>query len=492
MGQVVRFVLLSILGGSLHASPNLTQVGFKEKIAPFFEKHCYKCHGENKQKADRRFDLLSFPISDEDQLVDYQDALDQLNLGEMPPDDEIRPNPKELKQTIEWLTVAISDAQKQQLSTGGETVLRRLNKREYHHTIGDLFHIKTDSFNPTQNFPSDNEVHHLDNQGHVLVTSGFLLDQYLDAADMVVEKALPSLNKPKDQEWIQNDNFEQDEFTRFMKTVQIRESKQKRNMLHHIRLYEHPRSQRHMGSYGYMSHLSEGVPADGYYFFAFDATALYRTPPYEKNFAGTRTDEPFRLAVVPGNIEVGPLYLPQPMEPELAQFEMVDGKRKKYSARIWLDKGSTPRVIFLNGAHRTRSAHIEASKFIRQKAGLTAFKSTNDDFIYGLQHAKLPQVRIHHMYLRGPIIDHWPTRTQKEMIGGSEFDPKHIKQNLKNFLARAYRRPPTDEQIQSLHQIYTNRKSKGIDSWQAYKDSLKAALCSPNFIYLQEPVGSKI
>ena len=95
------------------------------------------------------------------------------------------------------------------------------------------------------------------------------------------------------------------------------------------------------------------------------------------------------------------------------------------------------------------------------------------------------------MYLRGPIIDHWPTRTQKEIIGGSEFDPKDIKQNLKNFLARAYRRPPTDEQIQSLHQIYTDRKSKGIDSWQAYKDCLKAALCSPNFIYLQEPLDPK-
>ncbi len=83
MRQVIRFVLLSILGGSLYASTNLTQADFKEKIATFFEKHCYKCHGENKQKADRRFDLLSFPISDEDQLVDYQDALDQLNLGEM-------------------------------------------------------------------------------------------------------------------------------------------------------------------------------------------------------------------------------------------------------------------------------------------------------------------------------------------------------------------------------------------------------------------------
>ena len=77
------------------------------------------------------------------------------------------------------------------------------------------------------------------------------------------------------------------------------------------------------------------------------------------------------------------------------------------------------------------------------------------------------------------------------MIGGNEFDPKLINQNLKNFLARAYRRPPTDEQIQSLYQIYKNRKSKGIDSWQAYKDSLKAVLCSPHFIYLQEPLDPK-
>jgi len=530
MRQVIRLLLSSAIGLSLQASPNLTPVDFNEKIAPFFEKHCYKCHGENKQKADRRFDLLSFPISDEDQLVDYQDALDQLNLGEMPPEDEIRPDPNELKRTIEWLTVAISDAQKKQLSTGGETVLRRLNKREYLHTISDLFYLKTDAFDPTQTFPSDNEVHHLDNQGHALVTSGFLLDQYLDAADMVVEKALPSLNKPKDQEWIQNDNFEQGEFTSFMKTVQFNESitaplksleynlksiagtneldqlerkkaqsrnkfddiiRDAENIPNHIRLYEHPRSQRHMGSYAYMSNLSEGVPADGYYFFAFDATALYRNPPYEKNFSGTRTGEPFRLAIVPGNIEVGPLHLPQPMEPELAQFEMVDGKRKKYSARIWLNKGSTPRIIFRNGAHLTRAAHIEASQFIRQKAGLPAFKTGNQDLIYGLQYAKLPQVRIYHMYLRGPIIEHWPTRTQREIIGGDQFNSNLTTQSLKNFLSRAYRRPPTDEQIQSLGQIYSDRKSKGIDSWQAYKDSLKAALCSPNFIYLQEPLDPK-
>ena len=35
---------------------------FESTIAPFFAKYCQDCHGEEKQKADRRFDTLAFPI----------------------------------------------------------------------------------------------------------------------------------------------------------------------------------------------------------------------------------------------------------------------------------------------------------------------------------------------------------------------------------------------------------------------------------------------
>ena len=503
---------------------------FDSTITPFLQTHCFKCHGPEKQKADRRYDQLLHPIQNDEDLLLFQDILDQLNLGEMPPEEEPRPDPAEVKEVVAWLTSAIAEAQAKRENNGGETVLRRLNRREYLHTISDLFHLNTDAFDPTEGFPSDKEIHHLDNQGHALVTSGFLLDQYLRAADLVVEKALPSLDKPASREWIQNGNFEQGEFTGFMTSVQKRESvdeplkslgwglkgmtgsmspeqlakrrksltgkfesilRDVENIPNHIRLYEHPRSQRHMGSYAYMSDLSEGVPFDGYYFFAFDATALYRVPPYEKNFARTRTDEPFRLAVVPGNIEVGPLHLPQPLEPKLAHFEMVDGKRKKYHARIWLNKGSTPRLIFLNGSHLTRYAHIEAAQFLRQRDGLSPLSSGNENLVYGLQHAKLPQVRIHHLFLSGPIIDHWPTRTHKEILGGSTYDSENIRTQLSNFLKRAYRRPPTEKQIDAIHGVYVARKSKGIDSWQAFKDSLKAALCSPHFIYLQEEPESE-
>ncbi len=508
---------------ALWSKPLPLKGSFDTQIVPFFKKHCYQCHGMDKQKADRRFDNLRYPIIEDDQIIDYQDALDQLNLGEMPPEDQPQPQPEEVSKVVAWLTAAISEAQANRDSSGGETVLRRLNRREYRNTISDLLNLNMGAYDPTAGFPSDKEVHHLDNQGDALVTSGFLLDQYLEAADSAVEKALGPLDKPVRQDWIQNENFEQGEFTNFMTEVQSRDAlddqlqhlrrnlkgvafasnddqreKIKRgaqerfeslltdagNLPNHIRLYEHPKSPRHMGSYAYMSKLSHGVPYDGYYFFAFDATALHRIPPYEQNFAGTRTEEPFRVAVVPGDIEVGPLHLPQKQEPKLATFELVDEKRKKYHARIWLDRGSTPRLVFLNGSHLTRSAHINASKFLRQRAGLSPLQSGNEDLVYGLRHAKLPQVRIHHLFLSGPIVDHWPTPTQREIMGGNEFDSNRVRENLGNFLRKAYRRPPSESQIDAIHQVYSNRVSQGETHWQAYKDSLKAALCSPAFLYL--------
>ena len=36
----------------------------------FLKNYCYDCHGEEKQKGDRRFDQLVFPIKDEHGLVE--------------------------------------------------------------------------------------------------------------------------------------------------------------------------------------------------------------------------------------------------------------------------------------------------------------------------------------------------------------------------------------------------------------------------------------
>ena len=61
----------------------------------FLNKYCCDCHGEKKQKADRRFDFLTGSVEDFKQQELWQEILDQLNLGEMPPEDERQPSDRE-------------------------------------------------------------------------------------------------------------------------------------------------------------------------------------------------------------------------------------------------------------------------------------------------------------------------------------------------------------------------------------------------------------
>ena len=62
-----------------------TAAPFKAEVEPFLAQYCYSCHGAEKQKADRRFDTLDANLSDLDVAQHWQDIVDQLNLGEMPP-----------------------------------------------------------------------------------------------------------------------------------------------------------------------------------------------------------------------------------------------------------------------------------------------------------------------------------------------------------------------------------------------------------------------
>ena len=53
-------------------------VDFQKDIAPILADNCLKCHGPEKQKAERRFDELPAAIATHDQLADFQDIIDQL------------------------------------------------------------------------------------------------------------------------------------------------------------------------------------------------------------------------------------------------------------------------------------------------------------------------------------------------------------------------------------------------------------------------------
>jgi len=98
---------------SLDAAEPSSAVNLDPKILNgFIESYCVQCHGPEKQKGETQLDTLSLAIENSDTALHWQEVLDVLNLGEMPPDDEPTPSADELKQVLAHLTEALSESKK--------------------------------------------------------------------------------------------------------------------------------------------------------------------------------------------------------------------------------------------------------------------------------------------------------------------------------------------------------------------------------------------
>ena len=119
-----------------------TGIPIPKSIEPFFETHCYDCHDEATAKADLNLEGLTRSIGNSTDALHWQDILDQLNAGEMPPKKKPRPPKDELAGVVGDLTEALQAAHKLLKDSGGEIALRRLNQREYTATIKNLMGIR--------------------------------------------------------------------------------------------------------------------------------------------------------------------------------------------------------------------------------------------------------------------------------------------------------------------------------------------------------------
>lgn len=449
----------------------------------FLTTYCNDCHGAEKQKGDRRFDQLALPVAKVDTLIEIKDILDQINLGEMPPKKSKQPSADERKAFLEQLTQALTTGREKLASTGGSAVLRRLNRHEYINTIGDLFSLNMAAFDPTTKFPRDQSAEHMENLGDVLQTSGYLLDQYLDAADAVVEKVFAHQQEPKEQTW----HFEGE-----FKTKAKSEKKRNEYDNRHLLVMECMDSDKHTAGFGFLNDFEEGVPADGFYEVRVLVKAMNRQHPYDPKIFGTDAREPFRFGIVPGDVKLGPLELPQPQQPMLAEIALNDDEAEWRTMKIWLDAGHTPRFVFPNGPEDIRKTWFKIADY--HKDLWPQFISDDDEGKLGIVEAKqltlhvckFPHIRIDEVKIRGPIHEQWPPAPQQAVFGKQGFSPEKRRELLQTFADRAYRRPASKDEMDRLMAIAEKRISTGHTPLDGFKAALKAALCSPGFIYLSQ------
>lgn len=447
----------------------------------FLQRYCVDCHSTAEPAGERDLEALDLSQEGLDTQLLLQDVIDQLTLGSMPPEDGEPLSTEERVAAIEQLSERLRELRQRSASTGGRTVLRRLSRREYRRTLESLLGLDTTMFDPTLEFPSDSLAGSFDNIGDALVTSGHLLDRYLEAADDCVEKALAVEQPSEVRQWEFHDNFYQQ--------PEIATGHKEAFQNRFICLYDHPHNDKPEGAYGHVNEFRQGVPVDGTYEIRVLAKAMHRDTPYGPRAIRIDLEEPFRMGVRPGDTRIGDMVHTQPVQPLLAEAEVSGEDFEWLTFHVYLDRGFAPRFTFENGHHDFRGAigriyrlHQDVlPNSIRREKGI--FRQR----IALIKEGQLPHIRIDEVHIRGPIDNEWPTRSRQLLYGGAAFEASKFPRLLEDFASRAFRRPATAAEIERLTALYRQRQAEGQSPEAAFRDTLKAVLCSPGFLYFQQP-----
>ncbi|MDA7915984.1 DUF1592 domain-containing protein [Verrucomicrobia bacterium] len=446
-------------------------------VVPFLGKYCVDCHDSDVQKDDRNFEGFQLPLKTRQDLIDARAIVDQLLLGEMPPKKEDQPDEAERLAMIQALRGGITATRgKLGSEAGGQTIMRRLSNREYENTLEALFGRDLATLGLTADFPKENTSEHMDNIGETLVTSGFLLDQYFQAANRLIELRIGRPDTPA-KTWHFNSNFRQPE--------ELSGSHKKAFNYRHLCIYEQPDTDTRQGGYGYIHDFVEGVPVSGLYDIEVLVQAMHRDTHYDPKIFGIDFSEPFQMAVIPGDYRKGHIHYPQKIEPILGHTIAPDDQPEWRKFRVWLEKGQTPRFIFPNGPYESRASVLAVSKRYKDE-----FKNAPAKVSVGRTHllleGKLPHLRISEIKIHGPISEPHGGKEEVSVFGKGGFQVDHALDQLDSFGARAFRRPLTDADRQRIKKTYRKRIAEKATPRQAALDTVKMLLCSPSFLYLAE------
>ena len=482
-----RFCLvfaLFILSLSVHA----------ELPRTFLKNYCFKCHGPEKQEAHRRFEQLPPAITKLEELESWQEILDQLNLGDMPPEKEKQPAKTDVLAVIKSITESIAEAHPRLAGKGQHTALRRMNSWEYRHTIGDLLGLNISAWNPTENFPPEVKVDGFDNIGAGLVTSGLLLNHYLSAAAQAIERATHFGPRPEIKTYAQKSPF-------YFKGKEARELPKLFQVDRFRFIPETPYTDlygRHYrgGHIGFRPLLNQGVAQSGLYRVRVRAAAIDRRHPYGKTIDDFRNGDPLILELTAvdrqgsvtstGNVS---------RKRSLAMVELINEKPQWFEWDVYMEKGYEPEVRFRNGTTATKrlvrllatakDVAPEIKPFSEMKAG--------NERSYGVLKAyRGPKLRIWEIQIRGPFVKEWPPRGHDLMYGSlkpNDLNREKTRERLRIFAAKAFRRPLWQGELSPIESMVNRKQDEGLEPLQALQLGFQTILCSTSFLYLDENSG---
>lgn len=186
-----HMTLLVLLGAaSVHAA---------QPTKAFLTRYCAECHDADVQKGGLRVDALAFPPAGAEALNLLVRLHDRVQAGEMPPKKAAQPTAAERQAFLRALGDEVKAAEVT-ASSGGRTLVRRMNRVEYEHAFRDLLGLPL--LRVKELLPEDGQQFGFDKVAGALDISHIQMSKYLQAADTALRQAIvPAAKTPETKTW---------------------------------------------------------------------------------------------------------------------------------------------------------------------------------------------------------------------------------------------------------------------------------------------------
>jgi hypothetical protein len=484
-------------------------------LKSFVAARCLGCHDDATREAGVSLEAIGETVTDAS-AAGWLRALEQIERGTMPPPSEEQPTAAERQAVALALEQAVV-AHARSRPVRDTTVMRRLNRTEYRRTLEDLLHLDFARRDPTIEFPEDTRVHGFASNGEKLVTSSFLMRQYLAAAKDVVNRAVHFEKRPEERTWslVPPFNWKAHYQHGFDGVEALLAKRLKQPHRYESLVYS-------QGSLP-MEGLRDGVPQSGRYSFRILAESKFRhgdMNPKKMHFGTALHDpaQPHRLALTVGSLvgidpndreRIHRVFVGENFGGNLANvsgggkvlatWDVPDDVPTWLECNVWLEAGQFPRFSFQNGpiGDNYRIMHfVNENKYsLLDKDQLAAYEaSTFSGNGNQLVHFETPRIRIYRVDVTGPIEEQWPPASHRAIFGDKPYESAAAGDVLRAFAERAWRRPVTAAEIEPLLAIVRQAEKAAVDAGTppeeaaraAIKRGVQAVLCDRAFLYREE------
>lgn len=428
--------------------------------AEFINKYCFECHGDKKVKGKVDFRDITFSKHSKN----WTEVLNQIEEGEMPPEDKAQPSKEEKLHFGNWVKAELL----KQFRESNKTQIRLMSIDEYAATVRDLFDYNKLDFDPSSNLFNNASDRHDTIAGKQNVSS-YTIGSYFKVADILVNRYVrDQWKKPEQRTWNVTNEF--------LNTYKWNSDKNKTyaslRSSHATKLAIDRVGRKRLSNQSLEDH------EEGLYKFTVDFSGHFRNTtlksPYLKGYDANEEHALIFYAIPPqqgahalGREKLNSLTLNKPLK-------VKDGERRQATFISHMGKGFIPYYAYYNGPSLGKPETV---------------RMRNAGIVVDAENYKGPQIHLYSVKIEGPFYKIWPPKHFVKTFGHEkpqELNSSYFYPRLKKFVSEAFKRNVEDFELKKYMELFNEKFTASGDFWLSARIALKAVLMTPEFLYIND------